>query len=101
MDDRTAPTKSAAKPATRKKAAARTAPDEHPSAAAASANDASASTASALPSATDNWTSVAADERGDAVVAAMGLGGVDYMFFNSGSEIMFMQEAIAKANALG
>ena len=31
----------------------------------------------------------------------MGLGGVDYMFFNSGSEIMFMQEAIAKANALG
>ncbi len=49
----------------------------------------------------DNWTEVAADERGDAVVAAMGLGGVDYMFFNSGSEIMFMQEAIAKANALG
>jgi acetolactate synthase-1/2/3 large subunit len=48
-----------------------------------------------------NWTSVPADERGDAVVAAMGLGGVDYMFFNSGSEIMFMQEAIAKANALG
>jgi acetolactate synthase-1/2/3 large subunit len=49
----------------------------------------------------NNWTSVPADERGDAVVAAMGLGGVDYMFFNSGSEIMFMQEAIAKANALG
>jgi len=48
-----------------------------------------------------NWISVPADERGDAVVAAMGLGGVDYMFFNSGSEIMFMQEAIAKANALG
>ena len=47
------------------------------------------------------WTSVPADERGDAIVAAMGLGGVDYMFFNSGSEIMFMQEAIAKANALG
>ncbi len=44
---------------------------------------------------------VPADERGDAIVAAMGLGGVDYMFFNSGSEIMFMQEAIAKANALG
>jgi acetolactate synthase-1/2/3 large subunit len=31
----------------------------------------------------------------------MGLGGIDYMFFNSGSEIMFMQEAIAKASALG
>jgi acetolactate synthase-1/2/3 large subunit len=44
---------------------------------------------------------VPADEIGDAIVAAMGLGGVDYMFFNSGSEIMFMQEAIAKANALG
>src|SRR5262245_6766542 len=49
----------------------------------------------------DGWTSVPADERGDAIVTAMGLGGVDYMFFNSGSEIMFMQEAIAKANALG
>src|SRR5438309_1540452 len=47
------------------------------------------------------WTEVPADERGDAIVAAMGLGGVDYMFFNSGSEIMFMQEAMAKANALG
>ena len=49
----------------------------------------------------DGWTQVPADEVGDAIVAAMGLGGVDYMFFNSGSEIMFMQEAIAKANALG
>ena len=49
----------------------------------------------------DGWAQVPADERGDAIVAAVGLGGVDYMFFNSGSEIMFMQEAIAKANALG
>jgi acetolactate synthase-1/2/3 large subunit len=49
----------------------------------------------------NNWTSVPADERGDAIVAAMGLGGVDYIFFNSGSEIMFLQEAIAKANSLG
>ena len=53
------------------------------------------------PAGHPNWTAVPADERGDAIVAAMGLGGVDYMFFNSGSEIMFMQEAIAKANALG
>ena len=45
----------------------------------------------------DGWAQVPADERGDAIVAAMGLGGVDYLFFNSGSEIMFMQEAIAKA----
>jgi acetolactate synthase-1/2/3 large subunit len=48
-----------------------------------------------------NWVDANADERGDAIVAAMGLGGVDYLFFNSGSEIMFMQEAIAKAQALG
>src|SRR6185295_6954287 len=47
-----------------------------------------------------NWTEVPAAERGDAIVAAMGLGGVDYLFFNSGSEIMFMQEAVAKAAAL-
>ncbi len=47
------------------------------------------------------WTTIQADERGDEIVAAMGLGGVDYIFFNSGSEIMFMQEAVAKANALG
>jgi acetolactate synthase-1/2/3 large subunit len=49
----------------------------------------------------DHWTDVPADEIGDAIVAAMGLGGVGYMFFNSGSEIMFLQEAIAKASALG
>ena len=48
-----------------------------------------------------SWTEVAADERGDAIIAAMALGGVDHLFFNSGSEIMFMQEAIAKAHALG
>lgn len=52
----------------------------------------------ALP---DSWTTVPADETGDAIVAAMALGGVDYLFFNSGSEIMFLQEAIAKASALG
>jgi acetolactate synthase I/II/III large subunit len=51
--------------------------------------------------ASEGWATVQADERGDEIVAAMGMGGVDYMFFNSGSEIMFMQEAIAKANALG
>jgi acetolactate synthase I/II/III large subunit len=51
--------------------------------------------------ASEGWVSTPADERGDEIVAAMGMGGVDYMFFNSGSEIMFMQEAIAKANAQG
>jgi acetolactate synthase-1/2/3 large subunit len=47
------------------------------------------------------WTEVQADEASDAIVAAMGLGGVEYLLFTSGSEIMFYQEAIAKAQALG
>ncbi|HLH24328.1 MAG TPA: thiamine pyrophosphate-requiring protein [Chloroflexota bacterium] len=47
------------------------------------------------------WTEVPADEYSDAVVASMALGGIDYLFFTSGSEIMFYQEALAKAKALG
>ncbi|HLH26824.1 MAG TPA: thiamine pyrophosphate-requiring protein [Chloroflexota bacterium] len=47
------------------------------------------------------WTAVQADETSDALIAAMGLGGVEYLFFTSGSEIMFFQEAIAKAKAQG
>jgi acetolactate synthase-1/2/3 large subunit len=43
-----------------------------------------------------NWTTVPADYRGDAVVAAMALGGVDHLFFTSGSELAFYQESIAK-----
>jgi acetolactate synthase-1/2/3 large subunit len=38
---------------------------------------------------------------GDAIVAAMAAGGVDHLFFTSGSEIVFYQEAIAKARAQG
>jgi acetolactate synthase-1/2/3 large subunit len=95
MDDRTTPAKPTAKPITRKKVPSRAAPPAEPPPASATRDT------PALRSGTENWTSVPADERGDAIVAAMGLGGVDYMFFNSGSEIMFMQEAIAKANALG
>jgi acetolactate synthase-1/2/3 large subunit len=41
------------------------------------------------------------DSVGDAVVAAMRSGGVDHLFFTSGSEIGFYQEAIAKARAHG
>ena len=41
------------------------------------------------------------DSVGDAVVAAMTAGGVDHLFFTSGSEIGFYQEAIAKARAHG
>jgi acetolactate synthase I/II/III large subunit len=48
-----------------------------------------------------NWTRVPAEEAGDAIVAAMALGGIDHLFFTSGSEIMFFQEAIAKAQAHG
>jgi acetolactate synthase-1/2/3 large subunit len=48
-----------------------------------------------------SWIEVPADERGEAIVAALALGGVEYLFFNSGSEIMFLQEGIAKARALG
>jgi acetolactate synthase-1/2/3 large subunit len=47
------------------------------------------------------WAEVPADFVGDAIVAAMALGGVDHLFFVSGTEIGFYQEAIAKARALG
>ncbi|HUZ73449.1 MAG TPA: thiamine pyrophosphate-requiring protein [Stellaceae bacterium] len=44
-----------------------------------------------------NWTTVPADYRGDALVASMALGGVDHIFFTSGSELAFYQESLAKA----
>ena len=47
------------------------------------------------------WIEVPADDNGDAMVAAMAEAGVDYVFFTSGSEIGFYQEAIAKAHARG
>ena len=47
------------------------------------------------------WVKVPADEASDAIIAAMALGGVDLLFFTSGSEIAFYQEAIAKARAHG
>ena len=47
------------------------------------------------------WGSHATDEWSDAIVAAMKLGGVDNLFFVSGTEINFFQEAIAKAEARG
>lgn len=48
-----------------------------------------------------NWTRVPSDEVSDAIVASMVSGGVKYLFFTSGSDIMFFQEAIAKAKAKG
>ena len=47
------------------------------------------------------WVELPAEDNGDAIVAAMAEAGVEYMFFTSGSEIGFYQEAIAKAEALG
>lgn len=43
------------------------------------------------------WGEYSADNWADAIVSAMKLGGVDNLFFVSGSEIAFYQEAIAKA----
>jgi len=47
------------------------------------------------------WIETPADEVGDALVAALAAGGVDHLFFTSGSEIGFYQEGIAKARARG
>ena len=44
-----------------------------------------------------SWGEHGADEWSDAMVASMNLGGVDNLFFVSGSEIAFWQEAVAKA----
>ena len=41
------------------------------------------------------------ETTGDAIVAAMVAGGIDHLFFTSGSEIGFYQEAVAKARAHG
>ncbi len=47
------------------------------------------------------WGEYGAEEWADAVVSAMKLGGVDNLFFVSGSELNFYQEAAAKAHAKG
>jgi acetolactate synthase I/II/III large subunit len=47
------------------------------------------------------WKEYGADEWSDALVAAMKLGGVEHLFFVSGSEIGFYQESVAKAQERG
>ncbi len=47
------------------------------------------------------WGEYAAEEWSDALVASMKLGGIDNLFFVSGSELAFYQEAIAKATQHG
>lgn len=61
----------------------------------------SASTASSITPRHESWARCDADETTDVLVAAMALGGVDHLFFTSGSDILVFQEAIAKAQALG
>ena len=45
------------------------------------------------------WAEIPAGDVGDAVVAAMAAGGIEYLFFTSGAEIVWYQEAIAKAES--
>jgi acetolactate synthase-1/2/3 large subunit len=47
------------------------------------------------------WGEYQAEEWSDAIVASMKLGGVDALFFVSGSELVFYQESIAKARERG
>lgn len=47
------------------------------------------------------WVEIGADEVADAVVQSMAINGVDYLFFSSGSDIGFYQEAVVKARTLG
>ena len=50
---------------------------------------------------THRWAEIPAGDVGDAIIAAMAEGGVDHLFFTSGAEIVWYQEAIAKAKAHG
>jgi acetolactate synthase-1/2/3 large subunit len=47
------------------------------------------------------WAEIPAGDVGDAVIAAMAAGGIEHLFFTSGAEIVWYQEAIAKAKAHG
>ena len=49
----------------------------------------------------EQWTFADADELSDVIVAALAANDIDTLFFSSGWEIAFLQEAIAKARARG
>ena len=55
----------------------------------------------AVPGRDAFWQTHATDEWSDAIVTAMKLSGIDHLFFVSGTEINFFQEAIAKAEQKG
>ena len=50
---------------------------------------------------TANWVETQAESVGDEMVAALSAGGIDHLFFTSGSEIGFFQEATSKAHIQG
>lgn len=47
------------------------------------------------------WVEVAADEIGEVLMQAWAINGVDYVFFSSGSDIMWFQESAVKLRSLG
>lgn len=47
------------------------------------------------------WVEVVADEVGEVLVQAMAINGVDYLFFSSGSDIMWYQESVVKLRSTG
>ena len=47
------------------------------------------------------WNEYPGEEWSDALVTSMKLGGVDHLFFVSGSEIAFWQESVARAQEKG
>jgi acetolactate synthase-1/2/3 large subunit len=49
----------------------------------------------------ERWGEYGADCYADAMMCAMKLGGIDHLYFNSGTEIGFYQESIAKAQERG
>jgi acetolactate synthase I/II/III large subunit len=59
------------------------------------------STSSGRRNQTRAWVEVPVADNGEAIIAAMAAAGVEFVFFTSGSEIGFYQEAIAKAEAQG
>ncbi|MBT3885636.1 MAG: acetolactate synthase, partial [Rhodospirillaceae bacterium] len=50
---------------------------------------------------TGSTSNTGVDTYADAIVAAMAAGGIDHLFFTSGSDIGFFQEATSKARVLG
>ena len=55
----------------------------------------------AASGAESRWLEIHADEYADAIVQSLAINGVDYLFFSSGSDIGFYQEAVVKARSLG